>query len=124
MATQLYTLLYVLANGRLLTEEASVEVKRMTGSQAVTTVAKGYAGESPGANMIELDIENAVPAADFEFDAGAYMEAMEVVEIAIVGPGGKQLTCKGFIIEDSLKHGTNAESKYSFKFRGNFAKFE
>jgi hypothetical protein len=123
-AVQLYSLLYCLVNGKLLTEEASVTLSRSTGSQAVMTVAKGYAGESPGAETVEIDVTNAVPAADFEVDAGPYMETLQAVEIGIVGPGGKTLTAKGFIIGDSLKHSVNSESTYDFKFRGGFAKFQ
>ncbi len=121
---QLYTLAYVTVNGSLLTEEASVTVSRSTGSQAVITVAKGYAGESPGAAMVEIDVANAVPAADFEFDAGANMKSLQEAEMGIVGPGGKTLVSKGFIISDSFKHSANSESMYDFKFRGQFAEFE
>ena len=121
---QIYSLLYCLVNGKLLTEEASVTLSRATGSQSVMTVAKGYAGESPGAETVEIDITNAVPAADFEYDAGAVMESLQAVEIGLAGPGGKVLTAKGFIISDSLKHSVNSESTYDFKFRGGFARFQ
>ena len=121
---QLYTLLYVLVNGKLLTEEANVTLSRATGSQAVMTVAKGYAGESPGAATVEIDVTNAVPAADFEYDAGSVMQSLQAVEIGLAGPGGKVLTAKGFIISDSLKHSVNSEVNYDFKFRGGFAVFQ
>lgn len=121
---QIYSLLYCLVNGKLLTEEASVTLTRSTGSQSVMTVAKGYAGESPGAETVEIDITSAVPAADFEFDAGAVMESLQAVEIGLAGPGGKVLTAKGFIISDSLKHSVNSESTYDFKFRGGFTRFQ
>lgn len=121
---QLYTLVYCTINGALLTEEASVTVTRSTNSQAVNTVAKGYAGESPGAAMMEVDVDNAVPAADFEFDPGDNMAALTPAEMGLVGPGGKRLKGKGFIISDTLKHGVNSESMISFKFRGGFAKWQ
>ena len=53
-SVQLYTLLYVGVNGTLLAEEQEIDISRTTNSQAVATVAKGYAGESPGAAMIEF----------------------------------------------------------------------
>lgn len=121
---QLYTLLYCTIGGKLLTEEGSMTVRRSTNSIAVATVAKGYAGESPGAAMVEIDIENAVPAAGFEYDAGDDMEALNFVELGCIGPGGKQLVARGAITEDSLQGGVNAESKYSLKFRGAFQKYE
>lgn len=121
---QLYTLLYCTIRDRLMTEEGSMTVRRSTNSIAVSTTAKGYAGESPGAAMVEIDVENAVPAAGFEYDAGDDMEALEFVEIGCIGPGGKVLKARGAIIEDTLQGGVNAESKYSFKFRGAFQKYE
>jgi len=115
---QLYSLLYATIEGSLLTEEASINITRSTNSQPVNTVAKGYAGESPGAPMVEIDIDNAVPAADFEFDPGDNMATLTPAEVGVVGPGGKRLVAKGFIISDTLKHAVNSESMQGIKFRG------
>jgi hypothetical protein len=120
---QLYTLAYVLVNGAILTEEASVTVNRATNSQAVNTVAKGYAGESPGAQNVEIQITSAVPSADFEINPGKFMSQLKEVEIAVL-VAGKQLTAKGFIISDSFKHSVNSESQLDFTFRGSFADYE
>lgn len=120
---QIYSLMYCLVEGALLTEEASINAVRETGSQAVLTVAKGYAGESPGAATIEIDVTNAVPAADFEYDAGQHMKTLTAVEIGLL-MAGKQLTAKGFIIRDSFKHSVNSESQYDFKFRGGFEEWQ
>ena len=120
---QLYTLAYVLVDGSILTEEASVNVNRATNSQAVNTVAKGYAGESPGAASIEIQVTNAVPSADFEMNPGRYMKNLKQVEIGLL-VAGKQLTARGFIISDSFKHSVNNESSLDFTFRGSFADFE
>jgi hypothetical protein len=120
---QLYTLAYCTADGKLLTEEASLTVNRATNSQAVNTVAKGYAGESPGAPTVEIQVTNAVPAADFELNAGPFMKALKAVEMGVIC-AGKQLVAKGFIISDSFKHSVNSESNYDFTFRGGFVDFE
>lgn len=120
---QNYSLAYVTVNGSLLTEHASMDITRSTGSQAVMTVAKGYAGESPGASTVEIDITNAVPSADFEFNPGPFMKALQPVEIGII-VASKTLVAKGFIISDAIKHSVNSESTLSFKFRGQFADFE
>jgi hypothetical protein len=120
---QLYTLAYVLVDGAILTEHASVTVNRATNSQVVNTVAKGYAGESPGAPNCEIQITNAVPAADFEMNPGKFMKSLQSVEIAVL-VAGKQLTAKGFIISDSFKHSVNSESQLEFTFRGTFADYE
>lgn len=116
---QLYTLASVYVDGRLLTEEGSVQVKRMTNSQPVTTVAKGYAGESPGAATIEITVDNAVPSRDFELNPDAYMATLKSAEITLFA-AGKTLTVKGYIVEDTFSHSTNNPSGLSFTFRGPF----
>lgn len=119
----LYSLAYVLVDGAILTEEASVTVNRATNSQAVNTVAKGYAGESPGAASVEIQVSSAVPSADFELDPGRFMKALKDVEIGVL-VAGKQLTARGFIISDSFKHSVNSESMLDFNFRGGFAEYD
>lgn len=122
-ALQLYTLAYVLVDGAILTEEASVTVNRATNSQAVNTVAKGYAGESPGAASVEIQVSSAVPSADFELDPGRFMKSLKDVEIGIL-VAGRQMTVRGFIISDSFKHSVGSESTLEFTFRGAFSDFE
>lgn len=120
---QLYTAANVYINGSLLAEEASVTVARSTNSQQVITVAKGYAGESPGAPMTDITVENAVPAADFEVNPGKFMAELKVVEFTVFA-AGNTLTFKGFIITDNFSHAANTESKLSFTARGSFADWE
>lgn len=122
-ALQLYTLAYVLVDGAILTEEASVTVNRATNSQAVNTVAKGYAGESPGAASVEIQVSSAVPSADFELDPGRFMKSLKDVEIGIL-VAGRQMTVRGFIISDSFKHSVNSESMLDFTFRGGFSEYQ
>lgn len=120
---QTYSKALVLLNGTLLAEEASVSVRRSTGAQKVMTTAKGWAGMSLGAPMIEIDVSSAVPSADFEVDPGRFMKTLEIVELTVVA-AGKQLTSKGIINEDSFKHSVNAESTLEFKFEGQYADWE
>ncbi len=120
---QLYTVIYVLANSSLLSEESAVDVKRTTGSTPSKTVAKGYAGETPGAPMTELQVSNMVPAAGMEFDAGDFMATMKLIEMGLLSHG-KQLTFKGFIVEDSFKHAASGDAGYDFSVRGVFGTWE
>lgn len=122
-ALQLYSLAYVLVDGAILTEEASVTVNRATNSQAVNTVLKGYAGESPGAASVEIQVSSAVPSADFELDPGRFMKNLKDCEIGIL-VAGKQMTVRGFIISDSFKHSVNSESMIDFTFRGSYADYQ
>ncbi len=120
---QVYTLAYVTADGKLLTEEASVTVSRNANAQPVNTVAKGWAGVSPGAPSIQIQVKNAVPAADFELNAGQHIVSLKTVEIGVI-VAGKQLVAKGFILEDTFSHSVNSESNYDFTFHGGFEDYE
>jgi hypothetical protein len=112
-----YSLIFGVIGGTLLAEEQEIDVERTTNSQPVATVLNGYSGESPGAAMMTVDVQNAVPSAGFEFDAGQSMLALIPVSVQVIGPGGKSAKAKAFIIKDSLKHGVNQEAKYSFSAR-------
>lgn len=120
MALQRYALCNVFVAGiGILAEEVSCRLKRSTNSQAVATVAKGYAGESPGAAMIEIEVDNAVPSADFELNPGRFMTNLSTAEVTFAfSTGGPHLTVKGFIVEDSFSHSVNNASSLSFTFRG------
>lgn len=119
---QVYALLNVLVAGALLTEHTEATVSRNSKSNPVETVAKGYAGESPGAASTELDVTNAVPAADMEFDAGDFIEGLLPIEFTIV-LAGKQCVFKGFVISDTFTSGVNKATTYNFKVRAGFSKF-
>lgn len=123
MSTQLYTQCYVTVDGKILMEEASVTVTRTSGSQAVMTVGRGYAGESLGAPTVEIQVSGAIPVAGFEFNAQDHLESLAVIELGVIC-AGVALVAKGFIVQDSIKHSVNQESTYDFTFRGEFAKFE
>lgn len=120
---QLYTLAYVTINGALLTEHASVTVNRASNAQPVMTVAKGFAGVSPGAPTVKIQVKNAVPAADFEFNGGQHISTLELVEVGLI-VAGKQLVAKGFIMEDTFQHSVNSESNYDFDVLAGMADFE
>ena len=79
----LYSLIYVTVNGALLTEHLSVEVRRLTDAQIIKTVAKGFAGVSPGAPWCSIDVKSAIPSAAFELDPGPFMKALQSVEMGL-----------------------------------------
>lgn len=121
MALQLYSMVEVYLNGTKMAEEAQVSISRRTNAQPVNTVAKGYAGESPGAAIMEIKITEAVPAAAFEVNPGQFMglvasSALQPVELTLFC-AGKTLTTKGFIYEDSLSHAVNSEAKLEMSAR-------
>ena len=121
---QLYSLAYVTINGRLLMEHSDCTLTRNSNAQPVRTVAKGLAGFSPGAADCEIDVQNAAPAADFEYDPGDDIDENTVVECSVVGPDGKQAMSKGCILSDTFQHGVGKEAAISFKFHGSFPKWQ
>src|SRR4051812_12671270 len=116
---QLYTKALVYIEGALMSEETDVSFKRTTGAQVVKTVAKGFAGVSPGAPMCEISITNGVPSADFEIDPGAYMQTLQVVEVTIFA-AGRTATTKAFVMSDNFSHGVETPSKLAMELIGQF----
>jgi hypothetical protein len=121
---QLYSLFFATAAGKLLTEEFSISVKRTAAAQPVNTVAKGFAGMSPGAPMLTADISNAVPAGNFEFEMGRVIAGLQIIELQILGPGGLAIAVNGFVPEDSFKHSVGQMSQYDFTFMAPIAQFQ
>ena len=119
-----YTLLFVTVNGKLLMEHGSAQLTRSGNHREVHTVAKGWAGITPGAPDCEMDIDNALPVADFEYDAGSAIFNATQVELGLLGPGGKTAVSKGFILTDTVRQGVNDSAGYSFRFKGSFPLFE
>jgi hypothetical protein len=114
---QQYTKAVVYVNSNLLTEESNVTIKRESGGNAVKTVAKGYAGRSPGAPMTMITVRNAVPSADFELNPGPFLNNTEEVEISVFA-AGKTLTVVGFITNDNFQHGVDNSAELEFEFEG------
>jgi hypothetical protein len=129
MALAVYSIGEIVVGGKFLSNEASMAITRRTNSQAVLTVALGYAGESPGAPMTEVEVTNCVPSAGFEMDPGQYMGdgapggqqvGLQSVQFTVFA-ATQRLVFNGFIVEDNFSHAVNSEAKLSFKARGEFA---
>lgn len=119
MDLQLYTKATVYLNSGCLTEETDISMKRATGAQVVKTVAKGFAGVSPGAPMCDIQITNAVPAVDFEVDPGPFMLLLQPVELTIFA-AGRTSTTKAFVMDDNFTHGVEQAAKLSMSLIGQF----
>lgn len=113
--SQLYSLFFVAANGALLAEEQQVDITRTANAQRVMTVAKGFAGLSPGAGLVEVDVKNAIPSGGFEVDWGPQIAGLSQIDVQIIqGNGVKSLRHKAFVERDSIRHGVNQEASYEF----------
>lgn len=123
-ALQLYSLLYLTVKGKLLTETGSLRINRDTKASEVNTLAKGFAGVTPGPGTTSLQVTNAVPFADFELNPGQYMSTYTPAEIGVLGPGGKQLTVDCFILSDDLSAAAGSSTEQSFNLIGPFADWQ
>lgn len=90
-------------------------VHRSAGASRVNTTAKGFAGMSPGAPVIEIDVTNAIPQGGFEFDMGKKIAGLIPVAFQVLGPGGQSTRGQGFVYEDTISHGVSKEAEYSFR---------
>lgn len=125
MATnvQRYAKAVVYVNSNLLTEESNVTVAREDGGNTVKTVAKGFAGRSPGAPMTTITCRNAVPSTDFELNPGPFMNNTDPVEISVFA-AGRTLTVVGFITSDNFQHGVDSAAELEFTFEGGASDWE
>lgn len=114
MALETYTDARIDIRSSMLTEEASITLDRQSGAQRVFTVPKGFAGVSPGARLMELTVDNAVPSTGFEYDPGDDMEGFIEVPLTIYA-AGKTLTTTGYVESDSFKHAVNSEAMQGLK---------
>ena len=121
---QQYTLLFVSAAGPILTQEQDITIRRMSNGQPVSTVVLGYAGDSPGAAMCEIDVTNAIPSLGFEFDPSVPIQSLTPIPLYVYGPGGKILKTTAIIFEDTTSHGVNKQAQISFKARAAFQPWE
>lgn len=120
MSTQVYTNVEIYVDGAKSLEAQTVKITRDSKAQDIETLSRGWAGMSPGAKMLTIAVENAVPSASIEVDSGPFLSTLKVVELTIFA-AGKTLTTKGFIHSDSFSGAVNAPSGLSFEFKGEYA---
>lgn len=120
----LYSLLFAGVENALVTECTSVEMKRMGGGQVQHTIAKRFAGISPGSSFCTMSLTMAVPAAGFEYDPGTAIDGYIPTELAVIGPGGQTAKSKGFILEDDIKHGVDQPVTHTISFIGPLPQWE
>lgn len=123
MAAELYTNAALYINGAMMLQSVSVQISRKTNAQPQLTLAKGWAGMSPGAPMLEVTFSNAVPAAGMEYDPGAVMAALGTEAFTIFA-GNASLTTTGFVTEDTFKKAVNSEASHDITMMCEFAEWQ
>ena len=122
MALQLYSLIAGYVNGSLLAEEGTISIDVDSRAQEINTVAKGFAGLSPGAAKLSIRIDNAIPAAGFELNPGQILRSLTVSEFTFFA-AGSTLTTKGFVTKYNVTHGVNSDAKLSLEIEAEPASF-
>lgn len=125
MSQQLYTNASIYVDNKHLAEQASIGVDRKTNSQQVFTQGRmGLGGITPGAAYIEIKVESAVPAVDFEMDPGQFFtDGLRKCDVTVFA-GGRSLTSEGWILDDNFSVAVNSEAKLSFTIICEMAKWQ
>lgn len=89
----LYDLLFVRVNGELLAENLEVDVTLESDIARVLTIAKGFAGITPGSPVVMIKFKQAVPISGMEFDFFNSLLNSIPVELEVqLGGSGSSLT--------------------------------
>jgi hypothetical protein len=123
MASEQYSNAAVYVRGALLLEATGITVTRRTNAQPQVTLAKGFAGMSPGAPTMEIQVTNALPAVGIEYDPGEIMQLLSTESITVFAGNGS-LTATGFITEDSFKKAVNSEATLDFTMMCGFEQWQ
>ena len=119
---QTYATSLVYVNSSLLAEESSVTINRNTNSQQMITLHGGYAGESSGAEIVNVTVQSNIPSSGFEFDPGQFMLGSRYVEFDI-RIGSETIAFEGQITSDNFAHAVGSSAALSFSARGKFSKY-
>lgn len=120
---QLYTTAAVYLNDELLFEAMKVSVKVNGNHVPIKTLAKGFAGVSKGATIIEITVSSAVPQVGFEAEVSPYIINVEEVKLTLF-MASSTMTIKGFIMSTDIDKAIDSEATQGFVFDGGEAIFE
>ena len=115
---QQYALLFTLGNGKLLSEMQDISFAAVSNAQDILTLAKGFAGQSKGADMVTWTVKNACPLGGFEWDVLPNMVTLTPVTLQLWGPGGKKSKSFAWIKNVTVEQGVGKQSSYDFSAVG------
>jgi hypothetical protein len=108
---------YILQGTTPLMFAESVTKQATPDDKMVKTLLQGMAGFSDGAEYIELDVKNAIPASGLEYDAEAAALNHQTQTLTFV-VAGLAITGRGRITGVSTETSVDAPNSMSFKFTG------
>lgn len=114
---QIYERGALFTDDQLLMECQSISVTFDPKLNEINTMQKGFAGVSPGSEMVSIDVSEALPRAGVDYDAITAMQGVEIVSMVLFA-GAKKFKTKGFINNVKMSLGTDRAAEYSFTFIG------
>lgn len=123
MATEIYTNCAFDVKGQRLLEASSIEVVRHGNAIDQNTLAKGWAGLSPGARKMTIKVTNGVKATGIEFDLGPFIVSLEGISITIWA-ANSFLTTIAIVKSDTFKKGVDQNASLEFEMDAEFAQWQ
>lgn len=120
MAIKRYLVLTALINGVSQVELQNVTVN-FDGKKTAVDTKRGFSGFTPGAKMITISFESAVPMSGPEFDPVEAAEGSDVYQVQ-VPYGTKTILSEGEFTSGSISGGVNDSTKLGFEFQGTYNK--
>jgi hypothetical protein len=117
MGTELYSQGQIFADGQLVADATTVKLDFNTNDNPVFTLAKGFAGITPGAGQTGVSIDQAIPRAGYDYDWFQRAVGRTPVEI-VAWRGSKKMNIKGFIQTIGEQLGVNQTSVGSIAIIG------
>lgn len=114
---QIYERGAVFFGNQLLVECQSVSVNIDPKLNEINTMQKGFAGVSPGSEMVSIDVTEALPRAGIDYDAISALQGVEVVDFVLFA-GAKKFKTKGFINNVKMNFGADRAAEFSFTYIG------
>jgi hypothetical protein len=123
MALEKYTGCAIDIHNQRQLESSTVEVDRTSGAVDQHTMAKGFAGQSPGSPMMTIKVTNAVRSVGFDYDPGPDMLALAIVPLTIYVDGAF-MRCTGIVQSDNFKKAVDANASLEITFKCEFAQWQ
>lgn len=120
---QAYTSMATYVDGTQLAESTQTTIRIQGNHIDNLTEAKGFAGQSLGASMVEITIENVIPSSGFELDMSEDILTNTPHEVTVF-VGGKTLTVAGYFTDAEVGKGVNQEGRLTLNFKGSPKAFE
>lgn len=119
-----YTIPYINVNEHFLSDSAKVDSQNIRNiidvpPKVMHTVAKPFAGITPGCSHVEITISNIEPSYEFESNPEKFIGSYQDIDFTI-DYGDQERSFRGSITRDNFASATKSGSKLWFTASGQF----